>query len=226
MKSGRPYWWLYIILFVPPLGPIAYVLFELLPELAHTRRGREVRVNIGTILDPDREWRERVRMAELVNSVDAKRGLAEECMRKGRWDDAVSLLDAAGQGVFADDPAVLVSLAGAQLGAGNANGAISTLDRLRAAHPASKNQDAHLLRARALEALGRDSEALSEYGAVSRYYAGFEARVRWGLLLLKQGQPAKADELFNEAVRASKARGILVSPSDKEWIKVARSQLR
>jgi hypothetical protein len=140
MKSGRPYWWLYIILFVPPLGPIAYVLFELLPELAHTRRAREVRVNIGTILDPDREWRERVQMAELVDSVDAKRGLAEECMRKGRWDDAVSLLHAAGQGVFADDPAVLVSLAEAQLGAGNAKDAIATLDRPSASRVRARNR--------------------------------------------------------------------------------------
>ena len=225
MKSGRPQWWFYILLFVPVVGPIAYVLFEIVPELAHTRRAREVQVNIGTILDPDREWRERVRQAELVDSVDAKRALAEECMRKGRWADAISLFEAAACGVFADDPGILMGLAEAQIGAENPAGAIATLDKLRAARPGMKNQDAHLLYARALEAMGKVQNALAEYEAVSRYFAGFEARVRWGLLLLKQGQPAKAHELFNEAVRASNIRGILITPRDKEWIKVARSQL-
>ena len=36
IRSGRPRWWLYILLFVPLAGSIAYVLFELLPELAQT----------------------------------------------------------------------------------------------------------------------------------------------------------------------------------------------
>ena len=189
MKSGRPYWWLYIILFVPLFGAIAYVLFEILPEAAHTRRGREVQANIGTLLDPDREWRERVRQAELVDSVDAKRALAEECMRKGRWADAIGLYEAAARGIFADDPAILTGLAEAQIGAENPGGAIATLDKLRAAHPGMRSQDGHLLYARALETAGRIPEALAEYEAVSKYFAGFEARVRWGLLLLKQGQP-------------------------------------
>lgn len=226
MKTGRPNYWLYILLFVPLLGAIAYFLFELVPELAQTRRARTVQANIGTILNPDREWRERVSQAELCDLVDAKRGLAEECMRKGRWYDAAALYEAAAQGIFADDPAILTSLAEAQLGGGNAAGAITTIGKLREAHPSLRHQEAHLLYARALEAVGRNDDALHEYEGVSRYFAGFEARVRWGLLLLKQGQPARAQELFNEAVRASSARGILVTPRDKEWIRVARSQLR
>lgn len=127
-------------------------------------------------------------------------------MRKGRWGDAAALFEASAQGIFADDPATLAGLAEAQLGGGNGAAAILTLDKLRAAHPATKNQDAHLLYAQALEAVGRYGDALNEYEAVSRYFAGFEARVRWGLLLLKQGQPARAHELFDEAVRASKVR--------------------
>src|SRR5262249_25854556 len=153
MRSGRPNWWLYILLFVPLFGSIAYLLFELLPELAQTRRARDVQANIGTILDPDREWRERVRQAEIVDFGGSEPAVAEECMRKERWDDAITLLQAAGQGIFSDDPGILVSLAEAQLGAGNGTAAIATLDKLRAAHPGSKNQDAHLLYARSLEAL-------------------------------------------------------------------------
>jgi hypothetical protein len=225
MKTGRPQWWLYILIFVPVIGSIAYIVAELLPAMAETRRARAVRSNIGTILDPNREWRERVEQAELVDSADAKRALAEECERKGMWADAIRLYEKAAIGIFADDPVFLIGLARAQLGNGDANASLATLDKLRAAHPTLQSQEAHLLYARALEASGRIAEALEEYMELSRYYAGFEARARYGLLLLKEGQPDPARELFQEVLRAAKARPVVVTSADREWIKVARANL-
>ena len=73
---------------------------------------------------------------------------------------------------------------------------------------------------------GHIAEALEEYEAVSRYYAGFEARSRYGLLLLKQGRVEQAHDLFREIVRASSVRPVVVTQSDKEWIRVAKANLR
>jgi hypothetical protein len=226
MKTGRPQWWLYILLFVPYAGSLAYIAVELIPELFQTRGAHKVRSGIGTMLDPNKEWRERVREVELVDSVDAKRGLAEECERRGLWEDAIRLYKAAATGIFAEDPAVLAGLARAQFGSGDASACIETLHKLQEVQPHLRNQEAHLLLARALEAAGRTQEALREYDAVSRYYAGFEARSRYGLLLLQQGRAQQARDLFQDVVRASKARRLLVTPADKEWIRVAKTNLR
>jgi hypothetical protein len=226
MKTGRPFWWLYIILFVPVAGWLAYVAIELVPSMFHTRGAHKVRSDIGTMLDPNREWRERMRQAELVDSVDAKRGLAEECEKRGLWDDAIRLYRAAATGLFADDPGLLAALARAQLGGGDAQACLDTLHRLQELQPNLRNQEAHLLLARALEATGRTGEALREYDSVSHYYAGFEARSRYALLLLKQGRAQQAHDLFQEVVRASRARPVIVTPADKEWIRVAKTNLR
>jgi hypothetical protein len=226
MKTGRPFWWLYIILFVPVAGWIAYVAIELVPSMFHTRGAQKVASDIGTILDPNRDWRERVRQVELVDSVDAKRGLAEECEKRGLWDDAIRLYKAAATGIFADDPALLAGLARARLGSGDAQGCLDTLHKLQEAHPDLRNQETHLLLARALEAAGRTAEALREYDAVSRYYAGFEARSRYALLLSKQGRAQQARDLFQDVVRASRARRVLVTPADREWIRIAKTNLR
>lgn len=226
MKTGRPQWWLFILLLVPLIGSIAYVIVELLPSMFRTRGARKVASNIGTMIDPDKEWRERVKQAELVDSVDAKRALAEECERKGMWDEAIRLYTAAASGIFADDPAVLTGLARAELGGGDAPAALATLDKLRETHPESRSQEANLLYARALEATGHIDEALEEYEAVSRYYAGFEARSRFGLLLLKRGRVAEARQLFQDVVRASSAKPVAITPTDKEWIRVAKANLR
>lgn len=225
MRTGRPYYWLLIILFLPFVGSIAYVLFELVPELGRTRRAREVAGGVRDLVDPDRHWRRKREDAERTGSVDAKRALAEECERKGMWRDAITLYEGAAQGIFADDPALLAGLARAQLGADDAPAAERTLDRLRAAHPNFQSQDVHLVYARALEAQNRLTEAEDEYEALSRYYAGFEARTRYGLLLLRRGRPAEARALFGEVIKAASARGIVLSAADKDWLKVAKANL-
>jgi hypothetical protein len=225
MRTGRPQYWLFILLFVPLFGSIAYVVFELLPELAHSRRAQKVAGNISDIVDPDREWRRRHEAVTLTGSVQAKRELAEECERKGMWQDAIGLYKEAAQGIYVNDPGLLSSLARAQLGSGDAQAAEETLERLREAHPKLQDQEAHLLYARALEAQRRVAEAEEEYEALRHYYAGFEARTRYGLLLLRQGKPDKARILFEDVVKAASARRPIVTDADRDWLKVAKANL-
>jgi hypothetical protein len=225
IKTGRSPWWVFILLFLPFAGSLAYIVVEIVFPMFQTRTARQVGSGISTMLDPDREFRERLAEAELVDSVDAKRALAEECEKRGQWQEAIRLYKAAATGIFADDPAVLLGLARAQLGAGDAPSCLETLDKLDT-QASLRNQEAQLLLARALEATGRTEEALEEYEAVSRYYAGFEARSRYALLLLKQGRVEQARELFREVVRASSVRPVVITQSDREWIRVAKANLR
>jgi len=231
MRTGRSQWWLFILFFptwtiFPWAGSLAYIAIELIPAMFQTRGARKVRSELGSIIDPDKEWRERVAQAELVDSVDAKRALAEEYEKRGQWADAIRLYKDAATGIFAEDPAVLLGLARAELGSGDAPACLETLHKLDEVQPNLRNQEAHLLLARALEATGRTDEALAEYEAVSRYYTGFEARSRYGLLLLKQGRVQQARELFQEVVRASGAKPVAITPADKEWIRIAKTNLR
>jgi hypothetical protein len=225
VKTGRAQVWLYILLFMPLVGPLAYVLIELVPELGSTRRARRVASGIGDILNPDGEWKRRHAEALRTDSVDTKRALAEECERKGMWSDAIMLYQKAAQGVFADDSALLYGLARAQLGAGDGKAAQETLDRLRAAHPDMTHQEGHLLYARALEIQNRLQEAADEYEALSGYYAGLEARTRYGLLLLKLGEPGRAHALFQDVVRAGTSRQFTLMEADRGWLKVAKANL-
>lgn len=223
-QTGRQFW-VYLILFLPGVGALAYVLFELLPELVHTRRGRAVVGGLDTLVDPDREWRRRVENAKQTDSVGTKLALAEECERRSMWAEAISLYEKAATGVFADDTAVLFGLARAQLGAGEPVAAEATLNRLRAAHPDLQHQEGHLLYARAVEAQGRLSDAEEEYAALSGYYAGLEARARYGLLLLRLGSPEKAHAMFESVARAEKMRGIVLTENDRKWLKTAKANL-
>ena len=37
MKTGRPYYWIFIVMFAPMVGMIAYFIVEILPELTGSR---------------------------------------------------------------------------------------------------------------------------------------------------------------------------------------------
>lgn len=224
-RTGRPQFWMFILIFVPLVGSIAYILFELLPELANSRRSRKVVTDLRTVVDPDREWRRLGQQAMESDTVETKCKFAEECERKGMWDEAVGLYQQVARGLFADDPEILRRLARAHLGSGDPKAAIETLDQLRRAHPDFQNQDAHLTYARALESQDRLREAEIEYRTLSDYFVGLEGRTRYALLMQRIGEPTTAKRLFGDVVRASKARGVVLSSDDREWLKVAQRNL-
>ena len=224
-ETGRPQYWYFIILAIPFVGSIAYVLFEVIPDMGNTRRGQKAAKGIADILAPDREFHRLHDDAATRDSIDAKEALAEECERKGMWKDAIRLYQAAAQGIYSDDQKLLVGLARAHVGNGTVQSALDTLERLRQAHPDIKNQDAHLLYARCLKDLGRSEEAVDEFEALSGYYVGLEARTRYALILMKKGEPAKAKALFESVVKAGSSRGIVLSDADRNWLKVAKSNV-
>ena len=224
-ETGRPQYWYAIILAIPFIGSLAYVCFELIPDLGNTRRGQKVTQGLKDIIAPDRDFHRLHDDAKSRDSVEAKQKLAEECERKGMWTDAIALYHAAAQGVYASDPGLLTGLARSLLGNGAAPSALATLEKLREAHPNLDSQEAHLIYARCLEDLGRTAEARAEYDNLAGYYIGLEARTRYAMLLDKTGAPDKARQLFESVVKAESARGIVLSEADRNWLRVAKSNV-
>ncbi len=224
-QTGKAQHWMFILLLLPGIGSAAYFFVEILPEMASTRRGQRVVGDIATVLDPDREYRERRAQVELSGTPAAKALLADECARKSMFDDAVTLYRSALTGHFADDPNLLLGLAKVQIEKGDFAACQQTLDDLRAKNPNFASQDGHLIYARALEGQAKNDEAVKEYEAVAGYFAGFEAKVRYGLFLLKQGHVAKANELLQGVVATFKQLPRHAQDLNRDWYNVARRNL-
>ena len=91
--------------------------------------------------------------------------------------------------------------------------------------PDYHSADGHLLYARALAESGRTEEALDEFKAVSNYFAGAEARVRWAILLEATGRKAEEGDLRRPPHQMRRAPKY-VRKVQAEWIAVAEKQLR
>lgn len=225
VRTGQNIAWLFVIVFVPLIGCAIYVLAVILPEMQNSPGARRAARGMVKIVDPDRDYRARVREAEMVGSADSKRLLAEEHLQRGNQQEAVALFESAATGIHGDDPTLLFGLARARFAAGDPAGAIEALDRLRAANPDWQSPDAHMIYARALEALGRLDEACTEFEALARYFAGEEARTRLALLYRKLGRTEDAHALF-EIVLKNTANGTpFYRRQQREWQRIAQDNL-
>jgi hypothetical protein len=224
-RHGHTVPWLYIILGLPVVGPTVYFFAVILPDLRRSRDGKQLATGLRRIVDPDGELRDRLAQAEFVDSLEAKRGLADELIQRGDFPQAARVLEMALTGVYRDDPGLLYSLARARFGAFDFLGTIKALDDLKAANPDWQSSDAHLLYARALDGEGREQEALSEYEAVAKYFAGEEARCRLALFLQKHGRTAEAREVWQAVMKSSERASRFQREMQGEWYALAKRNL-
>jgi hypothetical protein len=225
VKSGRPMYWIFIIVIAPAIGCIVYFFVAILPDLSQSRTAHQAQNRLVKAVDPDRDLRALTDRFETADTIDNRRALAEEWLVRGDARKAVELYEGALVGAHRDDPVLLQGLAAAQFSAGVHAEALATLDRLRRANPDYHSADAHLLYARALEGEGRDQEALEEYAALVGYFPGVEAKCRYGMLLDRSGKVAEARTLFQDVVRSLERAGEPFRRSQQEWYDLARERL-
>ena len=123
------------------------------------------------------------------------------------------------------DPAYALRKAQTEFAAKRPADALATLDDLQKQWPDFDSADAHLLYARALTEVGRLDEALEEYHALSSYFPGAEARVRYGLLLQTVGRSAEARMVFNELLIQMRRAPKYLRKTQAEWLSIAEKQL-
>jgi hypothetical protein len=216
--------WLLIILMVPVVGPLAYLIVEVLPSFGQNPAARKALSRARRAIDPNRGVREGALDYERSQNADTASRLAAELTKAGRHEEAIRVCTEARTGLFEDDPKILLALANAQSAAGRHTETIATLDYLREKHPGLRSADGHLVYARALEESGATTRALEEYAALANYYPGAEARVRQAMLYKKLGDKARADELFAALLKDARLAPKHFRRAEREWIELAERE--
>jgi hypothetical protein len=226
IRSGRNQIWIYVIVFLPAAGCLAYLVAEILPELFQSRAARNVQSGARRMVDPAGDLRRAADDLALADTVENRRLYAAACLRHGRVEEAVQRLEQALVGVHQDDPSLLSDLARATFAGGDYQRTLDLLDRLQQVDPKYSSADAHLLYARALEGLGHDAEAEQEYRALIGYFSGEEARCRRGLLLERGGDSAGARAQFAEIVERQRRAPRYYRRAQREWVAIAQDRLK
>lgn len=226
LKTGRPYWWLFIIMGFPVAGSVLYYFIEVFPASRESRRAERAVRSIVKSFDPDKDLRARVADLETCGSVDNRVALARECSARGMHGEAVALYRSCLTGVHAGDPDLRFGFAGALLQAGAFEDARSVAQQLRQDLPAFRTNEVRLVLARSMEALGRLEDALTEYQVLAETYPGEEGRWRYGALLARTGRADEAQGVFSRMVRNAERMPGHYRDAQREWLALARQSVQ
>jgi hypothetical protein len=205
----------------------AYLIFAVFPDIWNSHQMRRFRGGMAHAADPGRGYREKKRQAEQVGSVDAKRELAEESLKRGLYAEAIALYEDAMRGPLGDsDPVLLKGLGRAKMLSGDGAEAERLFLKMKEVDPAAFDANVELDYARALEIQGKNDAAIQQYESVSARYPGEEARCRFGLLLERMGQQDRAQAVFREIVASVEGAPRHYRSRQSEWLKLARQHLK
>lgn len=225
VRTGRPYFWLFIILFFSLIGCAVYLITQVVPELGNNRGLRKAADKARRTLDPERERRRIQSQLQLADTLQNRLALAHESAAMGDSANAAELFQSCLRGMYENDSGIMLELAQAQFASNDFVATRTTLEALIAANPKFRSAIGHLLYARTLEALGDTEAALKEYAALDTSYPGEEARVRHALLLKQIGREAEARQVWQQVLLRSQASPKFYQRNEKNWIEQAKREL-
>src|SRR5262245_43621473 len=159
LKTGRPYWWLWIIFAIPLVGLAAYFFLEIRPSLG--------RMDLQSLLWRLKTSRERIsilqQQLEDSSTVKNRLRLADELHDAGQFDRECEVLSEGLRGAFKDDATLLMRLTEAHLEAGRAVEAQQILAKTVPEKSADQQLQFALLQARVRGWLDHPAEAEPQF---------------------------------------------------------------
>jgi len=223
MKTGRPYYWIFIILAFPVFGCLIYFLVEVMPGSRPERNLKRFGNDIVKAINPDRNLKLRAEELTICGSVDNKLKMAEELIERGMFDEAIVLYKSTREGQYYFAPDLLYGFARACFFNGDYLEARKLLGELQEHAPRYYPQEVALMKARAAAKFGDRSTARGEMESLLDNFVGLEARYRYAELLYEDGQAARAKAELERVI--DHAKRFKVGPEERTWAKLARQGL-
>lgn len=225
LKTGRPYWWLFVIMAFPVMGCLLYYFIEVFPTSRESRKAAHAMRAVSRALNPDRTLNERMADLEACGSVENRIALARTCLEHRKYYEAAALYRSCLSGIYEKDPEMRYGLANALELSSVHEEAIKVASQLRESHPAFRLNDVRLVLAKALEGVNRLDEALAEFKALAETYPGEEGRWRYGALLKRLGQGDAARTVFDGMLRNAQRMPDHYRDAQRQWLSLARENL-
>jgi hypothetical protein len=179
--------------------------------------------DIVKAMNPDRDLKRRAEELDICGSVENKLKMADECVERGMFDEAIRLYEGARNAQYEFAPDLLYGLARARFFNGDPADARELLVELQNRVPRYYAQEVALLSARAAARIGERTIAIREIEMLLENFVGLEARYRYAELLYQDGQAARARAELERLIEH--ARKFRVSQEERAWAKLARQGL-
>jgi hypothetical protein len=210
---------------IPIAGCLAYIIVEIMPDLARGRSARTIASDVAKVLDPGRKIRDLEESLELSPTVANRTALAAAWTEKGEHRSAADLYQQCLEGIYKNDRHLLIELGRALHLAGDDARARAILDTVARDHGGFSDARDLLCYAVTLDAAGDLAGADRAYKKAMEKATGLEAPYRYALLLERTARVDEAARLLRSIPKTYKALPSFVRRTERGWLEAAKKKL-
>jgi hypothetical protein len=222
LRSGTQQRWIWLIVFVPLIGSIAYFFTEILPR----RNMGDWQAGLGSLFfSPAARIRRLEENLHFADTFNNRVLLANAYMMEGRTEEAIELYSSSLTGAFTENEYVIGRLISAYFKTGRYPELILLAKKIYRS-PQFARSEAHLLYARALDITGDREGAENEFRKMKGRFADFEARYQYGLFLQRAGRDSEAQGILEDIVKEASHLSSRERRSNYVWIQKSKEELK
>lgn len=221
LRKGNQNKWIWIIVFLPVVGCIAYMFTEML-----TRRDiQQVQSGMGAVFNPGGRIIKLEDNLRFSDTFQNKVALADAYLAAGNTDKAITLYESSLTGAFVENEYVLTQLIMAYFQKQRYPELIAIAKKIYKLPQFSRSK-AHMLYAMALEYSGNYDMAEKEFRLMKSRFSYFEPRYQYGLFLMRANREEEARSIFREMLDEAPHLSSWERKNNRRWFNNAKAELR
>jgi hypothetical protein len=222
VRTGRNTSWIWLVIFVPYVGGLAYLLVEVVPTLGRGGR-RAVAATIDIVqrsLNPSARLRTLERTAAFSPTHENERALADEYAACGDHAKALALYERLAAGMHARDADLALAKARCFYALGRYADGNRLLDGLEAAGHDFRSVAEALVRLKLMERSGGDPVAVAAaWDRYDRKFQSFEFAWYHADYLARAGRTADALAVIDRTEETKRQLDAMGQPFDRAWMR-------
>jgi hypothetical protein len=219
LRRGTQNKWIWLIVFLPLIGSIAYIFTEIIKK----QHVSSVGSNIGNVLNPGGKIEKLEKNFRFTDTFTNRMALAEAYLENGMTQKAIDLYEPGLKGMFSDNELLIKQLILAYYRVERYEDIVRIAPRIVNTLDFSKSQ-ANLLYALSLEKTGKNDLAEKEFRSMNHRYSNYEARYHYGKFLLAQNRYEDAAAVLHDIVDEAQHMNRGEKGSSKVWIDKAKQE--
>ena len=221
IRRGRNNSWIWLIVFVPFVGCIAYIFTEMFSG----NEIRNVQSGLGSIFNSAgsiRSLEENLRFSDTFNNRVA---LADAYLASAQTTKAIELYESSLTGAFEENEHVLIQLVTAYSKEKRYDDAISVAKKIYRLPQFARSQT-HILYAIALGKADQPGQAEKEFKLMMGRFSNFEARYQYGLFLISHDRADEARQLYAEIIDEASHLSSRERNYNRRWFNLVKDEMR
>lgn len=198
-KNRNPYYWYFIIFFIPVFGSIVY----LITQVYNRHDAKKITSGLTHMINPTKKVKDLERQLQFAETYQNRVNLADAYLEIKDFDSAITYYLQALEDDFENDLYVIKQIMEAYFHTEDFNNVILNAQKIEN-HPEFKKSRAQFLYGLALERVGKLEEAESNLKAIDIRYSFYNERLVFAKFLISQNRIEDAKTILDEIYMESK----------------------